>query len=331
MGDVVDPAARLQKLIAQQRPRFAAGFRLLVKQIKGAADLDAIAALIEAGRLEEAFTLTLARTPLLGNLYVDSFMAAANDTAAFFNKNVAGLVVDFDQTNPFAMRVARENQLRLVREFGATQRAATREALIDGIRTGANPLEQARNFRNSIGLTERQVKAVNNYRRLLNEGDRAALDRALRDKRFDRTINNAFNSDTPLTKAQVDKMVGRYQERYLKYRSNVIARTESLRSVHQGKAAMYQQAIDEGNLDANNLSQEWETSLRQNVRDSHADMHGQVQPWGQLFISGKGNAAPHPGEFGVAEEDIQCVCAVGTRIPQIAVPQGFSINIVDNL
>ena len=331
MGDIIDPASRLRKLIAKQEPRFASGFRLLVSQIKEAADLNEIAALIEAGRLEEAFTMTLSRTPKLGNLYVDSFMAAAKDTAEFFNKNVGGIIIDFDQTNPFSLQVARENQLRLVREFGATQRAATREALIEGIRTGANPLEQARNFRNSIGLTERQVKAVNNYRRLLNEGDRAALDRALRDKRFDRTIRAAFDSDKPLTQAQIDKMVGRYQERYLKYRSNVIARTESLKSVHAGKNAMYKQAIDDGHLDANNLSQEWETSLRQNVRDSHADMHGQVQPWGQLFVSGKGNATEFPGAFGIPEEDIQCVCAVGTRIPQVAVPAGISINIVDNL
>ena len=327
MGDIIDPASRLQKLIAKQSPRFAAGFQLLVKQIKEAADLSVIADLIEAGRLEEAFSTTLARTPRLGNLYVDSFMAAANDTAAFLNTNVAGIVVDFDQTNPFALRVARDNQLRLVREFGATQRMATREALIDGIKSGANPLEQARNFRDSIGLTERQVKAVNNYRRLLNEGDQAVFDRALRDKRFDSTIRQAMADNKPLTRTQVNRMVDRYRERYIKYRSNVIARTEALKSVHQGKHAMYAQAIAEGQLDPNNLSQEWETSLKQNVRDSHADMHGQVQPWGQLFISGAGNATEHPGAFGIPEEDIQCVCAVGTRIPELKLSPGASISI----
>ena len=319
MADIIDPASRLQKLIAKQSPRFAAGFQLLVRQIKEAADLSVIADLIEAGRLEEAFST--------GNLYVDSFMAAANDTASFLNTNVAGIVVDFDQTNPFALRVARDNQLRLVREFGATQRMATREALIDGIKTGANPLQQARNFRDSIGLTERQVKAVNNYRRLLNEGDQAVFDRALRDKRFDSTIRQSMADGKPLTRTQVNRMVDRYRERYVKYRSNVIARTEALKSVHQGKNAMYAQAIADGQLDPNNLSQEWETSLKQNVRDSHADMHGQVQPWGQLFISGAGNATEHPGAFGVPEEDIQCVCAVGTRIPELKLSPGASISI----
>jgi hypothetical protein len=331
MGDILDPASRLRRLIAKQAPRFAAGFQLLVSQIKEAVDLQEIAALIEAGNLEQAFSVTLARTPRLGNLYVDSFMAAANDTAAFLNRNIAGIVVDFDQTNPFAMQVARENQLRLVREFGEAQRRATREALIDGIKKGNNPIAQARAFKDSIGLTETQVRAVNNYRRLLNEGDKAVFDRALRDKRFDSTVRRSIEEGKPLTRTQVNRMVDRYRTRYIQYRSRVIARTEALKSVHQGKAAMYQQAIENGDLDPNNLSQSWETSLRANVRDSHADMHGQVQPWGQLFISGKGNATEHPGAFGVAEEDIQCVCAVGTRIPEVAVSPGVSVSIVGNI
>tara|TARA_R110002167_G_scaffold93122_2_gene249816 strand:+ start:14502 stop:15488 length:987 start_codon:yes stop_codon:yes gene_type:complete len=327
MGDVVDPALRLQRLIRKQSPRFAAGFQLLVKQIKRSADLSLIADMLDAGRLEEAFSLTLRSTPRLGNLYVDSFMAAANDTAGFLNRNVAGIVIDFDQTNPFAMQVARENQLRLVREFGDTQRRATREALIDGVRNGANPKQQAKAFVDSIGLTERQVKAVNNYNRLLREGDGEALNRALRDKRFDRTVRRAMESGQQLTEAQMGKMTDRYRERYLQYRSRVIARTEALRSVHQGKHAMYEQAIQNGDLDARNLTQEWETSLKDNVRDSHVDMHGQIQPWGQMFISGKGNAAPHPGAFGVAEEDIQCVCALGTRIPELKLSPGASVRI----
>tara|TARA_R110000737_G_scaffold47134_4_gene67054 strand:+ start:14547 stop:15539 length:993 start_codon:yes stop_codon:yes gene_type:complete len=329
--DIIDPARRLQRLIKQQSPRFAAGFQLLVKQIKRDVDLEEIAALIEVGRLEEALIVTLARTPRLGNLWVDSYVTAAKDTAKFLNREIASIVVDFDQTNPFAMRIARENQLRLVNGFGEVQRRATREALIDGIQTGANPLQQARNFRDSIGLTERQVKAVNNYKRLLREGDAEALTRKLRDKRFDRTVQRAIESGRPLTEAQLEKMTDRYRERYIKYRARVIARTESLKSVHQGKHSMYQQAIENGDLDANNLMQEWETSMLDNVRDSHADMHGQIQPWGQLFISGKGNATEFPGGFGVPEEDIQCACAVGTRIPRITVPGGVQVTIVDGL
>lgn len=63
MADVVDPASRLKKLVNQQSPRFAAGFTLLVSQIKESLDLTEIADLIERGQLEEALTQALRRTP----------------------------------------------------------------------------------------------------------------------------------------------------------------------------------------------------------------------------------------------------------------------------
>lgn len=328
MADIIDPASRVEALIATQESAFARGFRLMVANIRSEMDLTEIADLLERGRLEDALTVALRRVPNLGTLYMNSFVAAAQDTASFLNKNLEQIVIDFDQTNPFAVRVARDNQLRLVREFTQKQREATRSALLEGVQTGANPRVQARAFRDSIGLTAKQQQAVNRYRNSLELGNREVLDRALRDRRFDSTIRRAFDSDTPLTRTQIDRMVQRYRERYIKYRSEVIARTEALRSVHQGKQAMYQQAIDNGDLDPNNLENEWQTSLRDNVRDSHVDMHGQKRPFGELFVSGAGNQAPHPGAFNVGAEDIQCVCTLSTRIPQVAVPEGLSVEIL---
>lgn len=326
--EVVDPASRLAKLISKQEPAFAAGFQVLVAQMAAQLDLNAIADLLATGRLEEALTTVLRAAPSVGNLYVNSFITAAQDTARFLNREVAQLVVDFDQTNPFAQQVMREEKLRMIREFTQKQRAATQRALLDGITQGNNPRQQARAFRDSIGLTESQVRAVNNYKRMLEEGDRAVLDRALRDKRFDPSIRRALDSGEPLTRTQMNKMVERYRERSIKHRSEVIARTEALRSVHQGKHNMYMQAIEAGELDPSNLENEWQTSLRPNVRDSHSAMHGQKVPFGQPFFSGLGNQALHPGAFGVAEEDIQCVCTVGTRITQITAPTGFTVEIL---
>ena len=170
MGEVVDPQSRLRKLIAQQRPQFAAGFQVLIADIREALDLQVIEDLIARGRLEEALTEALRRAPRLGNLYIDSFVAAAKDTASFLNRTLEQIIIDFDQTNPFAVQIARENQLRLVREFTQAQQRATRQALLEGIQAGNNPRALARAFRDSIGLTENQVKSVNNYKRLLEEG-----------------------------------------------------------------------------------------------------------------------------------------------------------------
>lgn len=325
MADFLDPAERLRKLVEAQAPRFASGFSLLVRDIKSDIDLGVIADLLERGRFEEALTESLQRAPALGGLYTDAFIAAAKDTAEFLNRNLEFLVVSFDQTNPFAVQVMRENQLRLVREFTQAQARATREAILEGIRTGANPIQQARNFRDSIGLTEHQVKAVNNYKRLLSEGDKAVFDRVLRDKRFDSVIRQAIEEGKPLTRTQIQRMVDRYRERFIDFRARTIARTEALGSVHSGNLAMYEQAIADG-LDPANLSTEWNTALDERVRGSHSSMHGQLVDFGVRFTSGKGNTTLHPGGFGVAEEDIQCRCAVGTRIKEIASVEGLTVQ-----
>jgi hypothetical protein len=56
-------------------------------------------------------------------------------------------------------------------------------------------------------------------------------------------------------------------------------------------------------------------------------MHGQKVDFAELFESGNGHFAAHPGVFGVAAEDIQCRCAVGTRIKKLSVPAGLSIQV----
>lgn len=313
--DVFDPVSRLDKLIAAQEPRFAAGFAQLVAGMKSAIDLTEIADLLQTGRLEQALSEALRRAPALGNMYTDSFVNAARDTAAFLNTNLQEVVVSFDQTNPFAVRVARDNQLRLVNGFTRTQVDATREALLEGIRSGANPIAQARNFRNSIGLTRTQVKAVNNFERMLRENDPGSLARQLRDKRFDRTVNRAIRNGTTLSDAQVRAMTDRYREKYIQYRSEVIARTESLRSVHAGKNEMYRQAVEAGDINSDQLTQEWETALDPRVRDSHNSMHGQKRPFDVPFISGLGNQLRFPTDPAAPPADsIQCRCRVGTRI-----------------
>lgn len=215
----------------------------------------------------------------------------------------------------------RRSQLSLIREFTNQQRLSTRLALVEGISQGLNPRQQALLFRQSIGLTQRQMQAVINYRRLLEQGDAAALQRALRDRRFDPTVQSSILGDRPLTPAQIDRMVDRYHARYIAHRAEVIARTEALRSVHDGAQAAYRQAIDLGVLAADDLIQEWVTASDERVRGSHAFMHGQQRPIGEAFLSGAGNALRWPGDIDApGSETIQCRCVLVTVFAEDAVP-----------
>lgn len=310
---MTDPADRLLRMMARADPKLRRRFMEVVRAIKDRWTLGHIEELLELGQAESALIVAEMAARPLGRLWGDVYILSGDETAAFVGDSLK-IDVKFDVVNDRALATMKANQLRLVREFGRQQRRATREALVDGMRRGLNPRETARAFRDSIGLTERQVQAVGNYRRLLETNSRGALARQLRDRRFDPSIRRAIDTGAPLDAKKIDAMVSRYRERYLKYRSEVIGRTESLRSVHAGSEELYAQAVEDGTLRADELTRQWVTGRDERVRGSHTPMHGQKQPIGQPFISGKGYMLLYPGDPNApAEESIQCRCAVTTR------------------
>ena len=302
---------RILTLLNKYEGEFARNFMLLIKAIKDESSISEIAILIEAGRMQEALEKIESALIKFSDTVIMAVVASGQSAAAFI-ESALGVIVSFDQTNYFAVTKMRESKLRLITQITNAQRDAIRQVLIDGIENGINPVSQARNLINSIGLTSRQVQAINNFRRALENGDSAALNRALRDRRFDSTIRRAIAGET-LTQNQIDKMVQRYSERQLSFRAKVIARTEALRAVHQGSSLMFNQAIESGVLIANQLQQEWNTSKDKRVRDTHDGMEGQVRNYGEKFISDAGNELEYPGDDSApGAETILCRCIVTT-------------------
>lgn len=316
---VDDPAKRLNDLLDQQELRISTVFRTAVSALKDDLDLDELADLIQQGRLEEAFGRLQEAADKVGIASNIAFVAAGQSTAQFLASANVGRVM-FDQVNYRAVAAMQSNRLELVREFTAEQRRATSAALVSGVESGINPRDQARNFRDSIGLTERQWGAVANYRNALErvgsdpDAQAVALGRALRDKRGDAQINRAIREGRPLPKAKVDWMVERYTARYVKYRAEVIGRTEALRAVHQGTEEMYAQAIEAGEIRAEQIERKWVTRLDGRERRTHKFLSGQKRGWGEPFATENGTIR-YPGDpQAPAVEVIQCRCALATRI-----------------
>ena len=97
-----------------------------------------------------------------------------------------------------------------------------------------------------------------------------------------------------------------------------------------------QQALDTGELQADQLTRIWNTAGDERVRDfangaktSHRTMHNQERLVGVPFTSGAGNQALHPGAFGRGEEDVNCRCVVSTRIKSLSeLPGILSVSIL---
>jgi hypothetical protein len=310
---------RMEALLQASDRRIRRSFTTVIGQLKGELDINELADLITAGRMEEAISRLDDAGRALGAAANKEYIAAAEEAADFLRGAGVGRI-QFNQVNTRAVSAMQRNTLRLVSNFSAEQAAATRAAITQGIMDGANPRDVARRFRDSIGLTQRQQAAVDNYRRLLGRAgtdarDQAeALTRELRDGRFDPSIRRAIREAVPLSPEQVDRMVGRYAERYVKYRSEVIARTEGLRSVHEGVEELFEQAFEEGVVGRDELIRTWDSSRDGRVRDSHKGLHGLQRAFGESF---PGAAGPirYPGDpEAPGSETIQCRCLLTTRL-----------------
>ncbi|MEE8597833.1 MAG: phage minor head protein [bacterium] len=312
---ILDPHTRIIALIEKFEPRLRRIFLLAV--IKAKLSLGSLLR-IEKLILSNNIMGALNRAILVNTKEIVEEQALIYTTTgasgAKFLSNALKVTVNFDVVNERAVNAIKNNRLELVRNFKEEQKKAVKQALLSGAKRGLNPIEQAINFRDSIGLTAYQQQSVDNYRDLLERGNSQALDRRLRDRRFDTTIQNSIDSNIPLDYNQIDKMVKRYRERYIKYRSEVIARTEALRGVNMGNEELYAQAIEDGTINQKSLSRKWVATKDDRTRDSHAKLNGVIKKYGEIF-QGLNGKLRFPGDpLAVASETIQCRCALATRI-----------------
>ncbi len=228
-------------------------------------------------------------------------------------------LLGFDFNDPPAVQWAQTNALDKLREITDDQRATIRAIEVAAARAGTNPLEVAKQIRDAIGLTEKQLAMVESYRQSLESGAyQAALDRQLSSAVSDRTIRAAAARDVELTAAQIDKAVERYSANALTMRAQTIARTEGLRVAHQGSQETIRQAIARGDIDADTIVRTWNHhpgAVGPYDREFHVSMHGQERGWDEPFVSGLGNELMFPGDPDApAKETIKCGCVVTVRI-----------------
>lgn len=106
-----------------------------------------------------------------------------------------------------------------------------------------------------------------------------------------------------------------YFEEAADVRAERIARTEIVSSANAANLAAYQIS---GLVDA----KEWLAVQDGQTRDSHRALDGQQAGIAGEFVSISGATTQGPGLFGVAEEDINCRCAVRPVIKDLASPTG---------
>ena len=310
--------ADLVVLLDQAEPEIRRAFLEAIGRARGLRTLERIAELIASGRIDQAMDAIDRSVPAFVSALEGVFRAAGVEVARGAAAHL-GTLLDFDSVNDRAVTSLQRTRARLIRELGDEQRRATLAMLQEFQDLGEDPRVQARILRDSIGLTERQARAVGNYRRLLLQRDAEALQRKLRDRRFDSSVRAHVRGDRTLTRAQIDRMVTRYRERYVDFRARTIARTETVRAVHEGQEEMLEQLVSSGAVDASQIRREWRTARDERVRPSHVAMHRQRRRVGETFISGDGNRLRYPGDPSAPPEDtVQCRCVLAVSVPRLS-------------
>lgn len=256
LHDIADAAA----------PRVRRAFLEAIARIRGSAKEAELRAAVESGNVETALrvlgldkTLSSAVNAAIMPPLEDAFLRAGRAAVPVTLPKGGELAMRFDISNPNAARFLQRYSFELVRQVSDDTRAGVRQVVLDAFRFGGHPREQARLIRQMIGLTDKQAQAVDNFRVLLETGDREALTRALRDRRFDPTLDNALGqaAERQLTAEQIDRMVGRYRERMLASRAENIARTETLRAANAAQETAWEQAAQQGLLNRATLRRQW--------------------------------------------------------------------------
>lgn len=250
------------------------------------------------------------------------YVKAAETGASWLDDQpaTADSLIRFDVTNPAVIRRAQQNQLETVAGFqdeaNALAQQIAQRAILEGTLSSANPREIAKQFRDAIGLAPVQEEWLDNYRASLESGDYVkALGYELSSGHSDRTIRAALDGGYDLSQEQKDLAADRYRENLLTYRAETIARTESGKNVHQGVADAYNQAIDRGDVDADQLEKEWMHSGNEpHARPTHVAADGTKVGFRDTFdIGGVRMKYPHDENAPVSEV-AGCACTFATTI-----------------
>ena len=187
--------------------------------------------------------------PALGDV-VDEAGKATFETDYGLAARAGRLAIRFDMINPHTVYAVRDFGGDLITQITEDTRDAIRDIVAYAMEYGGHPYQQARQIRNLIGLTSEQMGAVDNFRTMLESGDRTALSRTLRDARFDGTLDRAlgFQPSLELAPEQIGRMVSRYADRMLDARAVNIARTETMRAANLGQNEAWYQAVQGGLL-----------------------------------------------------------------------------------
>lgn len=318
--------ARLEELMKRLDRATAEAFLAYVTVMRSPAMIREVERLLRVNQIEEAIRFIDTHLTKFAAVIPQNYNRVAQSTVTSLEPTMRRLrpriAISFDPANPRASAQMQRQSLDMVSRIGNEQRTAIRTALTEAFNDGAGPRQAARAYRDSIGLTDDQRRAVRRYRDTLERGSVAALDAGLADRRYSpagTTLADRKAYVEALTPDDIERMTAAYERKYIKYRSEVIARTETTRTANEANEEAFSQVLEQGGIGDEFIERTWQFTHDGRTRESHRNMiTGVVRGMDTPFVTGLGNTAMRPGDASLpAEDSIQCRCVCTHRILRI--------------
>ena len=220
----------LDRLFDNLEPKARRQINRAIKSARSKVTTDMITESVRRGRVSPRLSAALNTLPTELRAAVGPVIetAVVQAGAVSLRRIVAG--VRFDITNPLATEAAGTITANLVKQVNRETKKSLRVVLRQAFEDRLPPAATARRIKPLIGLHSRQAQAVRNFRaRLVASGLKAEL---------------------------VDARAARYAAKQLRYRSVLIARTETIRALSAGQQAAWRVARDAGRIPKTSL-QRW--------------------------------------------------------------------------
>lgn len=319
---------RIEALLETWPSEIRAAFIDSIRDIVDRVQLNVIITALEKGDVEGAVRATniepAAFQPLdtaIRQAFLEGGTATAATMPPMRDPGGATVVFRFDVRMPAAEFWLATHSSQAIAEIAEDQRRAIRSALTEGMARGDNPrataldvvgrVNKAAGKREGgiVGLSSVQAEYVANARRELLSGDPAQMKRYLgrerRDRRFDPQVRQAINGGKSIDAAMAAKMTGRYADRLLALRGEVIGRTETMAAINASRHQAWEQAAAKGGFSVDDVEKGWVSTRDLRTRDTHRHMNGEKARLQQPFSNG----LMYPGDpNGAIGEIANCRC-----------------------
>ena len=303
----------IEELLSSETEKFRKFVKNFLRKMKSPETSEIIREYLESGRPDLVIEYINNQSSDFNAAILAAFLGGATAETLLIASQILDnrISTSFDITYYNTVAELAKIQGDFVRQFNASNSELFRKISADMISGRYAINEAVKLIIENYGLTPKQFDAVQSYRIALENLSSNALQRELRDVKYDNFIRSSIDKGKVFTATEIERMVRSYRRNMIESRVGSISRTMAKAALETGRA---QAALQIERKLANNglkIVKEWRSKRDGRVRytHQHGNLDGQVVEENKTFLSPSGARLRYPGDpQAPLRETINCRC-----------------------